>query len=474
MGFFDTADDLYAKGKGLWGQAIKETDKTQRASLARQAADLMERALNKGCTKPMSELGAAYLMGMGREVDYSKGFHISLYAAENGSGLSANNVAVCYANGYGTEKNAAEAVRWWLVAAEKNYNDAFWPLAQYLSDEKYVTKNLHEARKWGRKAVEAGRATQAQYDKLFRTVPEGMSQDEAFNFAYEADMDKDYEEALVFYNYAAEKGSITALNNLGVLYSSGHGIAMDKGKAVELYGRAAAKGCKYAKTNLAIYYFKGDIVVQNLDKAKFLLVQAMEEGHERADALYKDYFPDEYDGVAGRIRIAQGKASSSDYYYAAELDYREGNYDSALNLALKAWNEYQNIDACLLVAEAFLKGNGVEQSIINFYRWILVGLNNGLPKLPENLAKTGDWLLSLGLEENLLPRAEQEYLFHAALALLHLAAMKNNAYGELKLATCYTHGYGCAKNDMKAMSFLRRAAEHGDPTAIEIMNKAKQ
>lgn len=470
MAIFNTADELFSKGIQLWKQMQKEKDKARQSKMAKEAADLMEKALSKGCTKAMPELGAAYLMGMGREVDYSKGFHISLYAAQNGSGLAANNVAVCYEGAYGVGENMAEAIRWWRIAAEKAYADAYWPLAKNLSEGSSVAKNLSEARKWGRKAVEAGKKTQKQYDDLFKTVPAGMSASDAFDIAQDAYNSRDYDEAFVYYSYAAERNHLSALCNVALSYELGRGVAQDKAKAVELYSNAAAKGSNYSRTNLSLFYAKGISVPQNDSKAKYLLLQAMEEGYDRAFHRYKDYYPDEYDGTVGKIRISQGKATSDDYYSVAELNYRKCDFDSALRLALKACQIDNHSDACILIASAYIAGNGVEQDIINAYRWVLIALSYGLPKRMQNIVAAGNFLFSLNQMDICQPEEERIYTAHTAFALLHLAAMQNNDMAELNVAKCYLYGIGCEKDSLKSFKYFMIAADHGNDEAIKILN----
>lgn len=471
--FFESPDDLYSRGLELWDQMINEKDETVRARLASQAADLFEKAMKKGCTKPMAPLGAAYLMGLGRKTDYSKGFHISLYAAQSGDGMAANNVGVCYEKGLGTEADQCEASRWYVYASEKGYSDSFWMAAFRLAEGKGIGKNLKEARKWGRKAVAAGKISQEKYDRQFKTVPEGMTAEAAFDIAYEADQGNDDEEAVAYYSYAAEAGNTAAMNNLALKYEDGEGVGMDKEKAFELLSRAA-QSSDYAKMNLARFYAKGIVAAQNDGKAKYLLTQVMEAGLNRAFELYGEYYPDEYEGVVARINIAQGKASPCDYYHAAALDYMTGKYGSALEHALKAYTDGHDTDACILIADAYLHGNGIGQDFVNAYRWVLIALSYGLPEETKNIVKAGDYLLTLSQEKDFLPDTEKEYAAHTAFALLYMAALKGDDVAELKVAQCYLNGIGCEDDTRAALKFLNASAEHGNAVANGILNSSNE
>lgn len=471
--FFEAADMLYSRGTELWNRAMKEKDEKMKSRMFSQAADMFETAMEKGCIKPMAELGAAYLMGLGRKTDYSRGFHISLYAAQNGSGVAANNVGVCYEKGLGIPADQCEASHWYIYASEKGYSASYWLAAVRLAEGNGIEKNLKEARKWGRKAVAAGIVSQEQYDGMFTTVPEWMTPEKAFDIAYEADENNEIEEALVYYRYAAEAGNTAAMNNLALKYENGAGVCMDKEKAYELLSKAA-KSNDYAKMNLARYYAKGMVVAKNDNKAKYLLIQVMESGLGRASELYKIFYPDEYEGVAARIKIAQGKAEAVDYYHAAALDYRTGDYGSALSNALKSYADGNNTDACILIADAYIRGNGIEQNFLNAYRWILIALSYGLPEETENIVTAGDYLLTLSCEKEFLPDTEKEYAAHTAFALLYYAALKGNDVAELKVATCYLNGIGCEDNSQTALRFLESSAAHGNAAASEILNSVNR
>ena len=82
--------------------------------------------------------------------------------AEAGDIEAQFNLGMCYANGYGVEKNLTEAANWYRKAAEQGYAAAQYNLGLYYHNGYGVEKNLPEAVKWYRKAAEQGDA-EAQY-----------------------------------------------------------------------------------------------------------------------------------------------------------------------------------------------------------------------------------------------------------------------------------------------------------------------
>ena len=66
-----------------------------------------------------------------------------------------------------------------------------------------------------------------------------------------AEKRQDYAQAMQWYQNAAAQGLPEAENNIGNLYSSGHGVMQDYGQAMQSYQKAAAQGFDLAKSNLA-------------------------------------------------------------------------------------------------------------------------------------------------------------------------------------------------------------------------------
>ena len=65
-------------------------------------------------------------------------------------------------------------------------------------------------------------------------------------------MAADYAQALRWYRLAAEQAQGTAINNLGIMYLEGKGVAKDVEEAKRLFKQAIEKGVAKAKDNLAV------------------------------------------------------------------------------------------------------------------------------------------------------------------------------------------------------------------------------
>ncbi|MCM0083552.1 sel1 repeat family protein [Geomonas sp. Red32] len=80
----------------------------------------------------------------------------------------------------------------------------------------------------------------------------------------------------------AEKGDAAAQSKLGVLYSTGVGMRMDKKEAVKWYRKAADQGYPVGEWNLAFMYVRGEGVEADLVKARELFTRAAETGFANA------------------------------------------------------------------------------------------------------------------------------------------------------------------------------------------------
>ena len=103
--------------------------------------------------------------------------------------------------------------------------------------------------------------------------------------AAQRDLDaKDFAKALDLFQQAADAGSATAMNNLGVLYRDGQGVAQDYGKAREWFQRAANAGAAAAMNHLGWLYDGGKDVAQDYDMARQWYQKAANAGN--TDAMY--------------------------------------------------------------------------------------------------------------------------------------------------------------------------------------------
>jgi len=94
----------------------------------------------------------------------------------------------------------------------------------------------------------------------------------------------DYATALEGFRTLAEQGNANAMNNLGLMYANGLGVAVDLDAAHAWYQKAAAKGSLSAINNLGALYEMGQGVPQSYEEAAHKYALAAKYG--LSDAQY--------------------------------------------------------------------------------------------------------------------------------------------------------------------------------------------
>jgi TPR repeat protein len=126
------------------------------------------------------------------------------------------------------QKNYAEALRWYRVAADRG--DA---LAQVGIGNSYamglgVTRDYAEALRWFRLSAAQGNSEAEDQLGFFYVSGWGVPQD--------------YGQALSWLRKAAEQGNEIAQRNIGMIFLQGWGVAADRTEAIRWFRKAAAKG----------------------------------------------------------------------------------------------------------------------------------------------------------------------------------------------------------------------------------------
>lgn len=178
----------------------------------------LEQVAGQGNVSAALALSSAYYAGLGRPADFASAFKWAQAAADAGDVVGQRLLAWYTLSGVGTPKNPRLANRQFEAAADQN--DAW-----------------------------------AQYS-LGRLNESGA-----------AGIKRDLEQAVSWYELAADNGLPMAQWRLGELLLVGEGINQDKGRGVGLLRRAAEAGVVPAISSLARQMFKGEGTVQNYDEA---------------------------------------------------------------------------------------------------------------------------------------------------------------------------------------------------------------
>lgn len=184
---------------------------------------------------------------------YSEAFNCFKKAAEREDPSAMYNLAYCYANGQGVERNYEKAFEWYRKAAFKGVLDAMNSAGFYYQKGIGVEKNEKNAIIWYERAAKKGHMV-AQYNL-------------AFCYQNGIGVDRDDKMAATWYRKAAEQGHAESQNALGFMLNHGKGVEKNPTEAAKWYLKAAEQGHTYAQYNVAICYAKGEGVEKDEKEA---------------------------------------------------------------------------------------------------------------------------------------------------------------------------------------------------------------
>mgnify|MGYP004560275109 CR=1 FL=1 len=185
-----------------------------------------------------------------------------------------------------------------------------------------------------------------------------MSAKEANKIAADAYNAKDYDKALKYYKYAAEKNDSHAQFRLGYIYDQGKGVTQNYAEAMKWYLKAAEQENANAQSNLGIMYEKGQGVKQDYSEANKWYQKAAEQGN-----------------------------TSAQFNLGLSLYFGKGitqNYTEAFNWLLKAANS-GNADSQNNVGTMYQNGQGVKQDYSEALKWYTKASEQGHTSALYNL-----------------------------------------------------------------------------------------
>jgi TPR repeat protein len=217
-------------------------------------------------------------------------------------------------------------------------------------DGRGVDKNWEEALVWFRKAAEQGHPSGQLNLGLMYSGGLGVAKDDA--------------EAAAWYRKAAEQGEAQAQNNLGSIYQSGRGVPQDDAEALRWYLKAAQQNLAIAQRNAALLYWKGKGTEQDYIEC----VHWFRKAAERGDLYAKAWLGDAYRTGIG---VQQDFAKAIELSCAAANGDTTGTMDYAMN----------SCGYGLLVG-----GPGVTPNLVESLKWLTLAVERSVPGDTHNRA----------------------------------------------------------------------------------------
>ena len=393
----------------------------------RKAAELYQKAADKGNAFAQNQLGTLYQSGEGVPKDLRKAAELYQKAADQGGAMAQNNLGTLYQSGQGVPKDLGKATELYQKAADQGNAFAQNSLGVLYQSGEGVPKDLRKAAELYQKAADQENAiAQANLGWLYqsgRGVP------------------KDLRKAADLYQKAADQGNAFAQNALGWLYENGRGVPTDSVKAAELYQKAADQGYAVAQSNLAWLHQNGLGVPKDLAKAAELLRKAAEVYQKAAD---------------------QGDATAQ-----TTLGWLYENGRGVPKDLAKAAELYQ---------KAAEQGNAFAQSNLAWLHQNGLGVPKNLAKATELLRKAAELSQKAADQGDVYAQEHLGRLYQngqgvpkdlgKAAELYQKAADQGDAVAQIRLGWLYQNGQGVPKDLGKAAELCQKAADQGNDAAL--------
>ena len=274
----DAAEELYHKGVNakLGGEYAK-------------ALGYFRQAASMGHLDAQQEIGSMYQFGEGVSKNYAEALKWYYAPATKGDVLAQYFIGTLYyEGGWGLMQNYTEALKWFAQAAVKNNASAQSYLGLMYEKGYGTAPDYEKALTYYRQAAVQGDAAAkhnlVEFEKKY--TPQnglkgdaGLAAEDAYRQGHNANIRKDYAQALPLLTKAASMGHAKAQFELGALYDLGDGVPQNYAEAMKWYRKAAEQGNASAQGNIGVLYENGQGVPQNYEEAVKWYRMAMENGN---------------------------------------------------------------------------------------------------------------------------------------------------------------------------------------------------
>jgi TPR repeat protein len=191
-------------------------------------------------------------------------------------------------------------------------------------------------------------------------------------------MHGEYDLAMQEWSKKAAAGDAEAMNNIGILYNKGLGVAEDAAGAAGWYRKSAELGFANGQFNLANLLYNGNGVDRDLTQSAAWYHEAAQRGHLGAQyflgLMYAEgegVAEDKIEALKWIVKSADGGNAAAQYEVGRMLvagDGLQADPAKGAEYALKAAHA-GNAQAALLMAQLYAEGNGVEENGLEAYVW---------------------------------------------------------------------------------------------------------
>ena len=284
----------------------------------------------------------------------------------------------------------------------------------------------------------------------------------------------DYGEAVKWYRLAALSGSASDQNNLGRLYEAGLGVPQNYAEAEKWFRLSALQGFPMGEYDLGFLHDRGLGTVPPFAETVALYKRAADQGLAIAQFQYalcaqNGHIP----GVAGAAVALDYLTRAANQGYTPALDAlgrlheqgRAGPRNDLLAFALyRRAAEAGDGNAMVHLGALYEQGHGVARSYAEAIRWYRRAVDKNMPQAAYRLGLIAE----LGLADGVRNDAEAAKWIRMAADGGNLAEAQNH------LGMLYDQGRGVAADPTEAARWFRRAAAQNLAVAMANLARAYQ
>lgn len=448
--------------------------------------------------------------------------YLLVSAKEQNDPRGQRELASCYLNGKGTDRNLQEALRWYIKSADNGEISSllwcgytYYLLADYAKALEYFyqsakyddinalffighfhqhglacEKSEKEAFKWHLKAAEKGQDSSQEYVGIAYYEGRGV--------------EINYHAAVRWLMAAKESGSPDVLYYLGLCYENGYIENEPKEMSIELFKEAAENGHIIAQYKLGSIYLNNASTESSLEIALDWIHKSASQGYVPAQSALGNIF--EPYNLEVSIQWTSKAANNGDVNAQFKLGvnyYPGGKYETDMTRALY-WLEMARQNgshrASALLAEAQFEGIGgvvqnyskavntfselqncgdeMVESLVSGYLGLAYYYGYGTIKdrkqafkylttseAKGHLCANGQFVLGLYYFNGEIVARNYEKAFK----YFSIAHSREQKYATCALGVCYLHGKGVLKDKSKGIELLIEASQKGVHQATDFL-----
>lgn len=422
------------------------------------------------------------------------------------NGEICRKLADCYNFGNGTEKDFAQAVLWYGIAADEFKDSmASYRLGQiYLQGNEEIDKDIELGHFYSKNAF-FGFLDEIKnkdfFDKLFQGIDEpdyeiNVSKSDAYKeyllgrlYLKGEGIEKNYFNAYKSLLLAAENGYTYANHNsmaeygIGLTYLNGTDIYKDAEKAIVWFNKSMQNGNADAAFKLAQIFSTEEYGFFDKDKADIFYRYAAELGNAYANyhlgkQEFKnnnikasiDYFEKAANGNISHAWYKLGQIYSNEELGAFDGEKAQECYNKALNQYISDYSNNPDDFTAYRIASMYMYGRGTTVNIPEAMSWFEKSYNFSNPDAAYQL---GNIYHSDNYEFKNYNIAYQYYNFAFNSYMTEFEKSPTDGNIAMRIGTMYHYGLGVERDIEKALSWYRKAVELGNLKAQEKIDNAQ-